>query len=62
MAADGLHLEEDPAEQALLARMRRMQAAGLTHRQIAEDLNQRGFITRRGTAWRRQYMTAALAA
>jgi DNA invertase Pin-like site-specific DNA recombinase len=54
MTADGLRLEEDPAEQGLLARMREMQAGGLTTGQIADELNRQGFTTKRGTAWRCQ--------
>jgi site-specific DNA recombinase len=62
MAADGLHLEADPAEQAVLSRMRELKAAGLTTRQIAEELNRQGCTTRRGTAWRFQYVAEALRA
>jgi DNA invertase Pin-like site-specific DNA recombinase len=60
LAADGRQLEEDAAEQDILARMRRMKAAGHTTRQIAEELNRQGYVTRRGTAWRFQYVAAAL--
>ena len=62
MASDGLHLEMDPEEQGLLARMREMKAAGLTTRQIADELNRQGCSTRRRTAWRFQYVAAALRA
>jgi site-specific DNA recombinase len=61
-AADGLHLEADPAEQAVLSRMRELKAVGLTTRQIAEELNRQGCTTRRGTAWRFQYVAEALRA
>ncbi len=47
-AADGLHLEADPAEQSILSRIRELKAAGCT--------------TRRGTAWRFQYVAEALRA
>jgi DNA invertase Pin-like site-specific DNA recombinase len=50
MAEDGLHLEEDPAEQDILARMQALKATGHTTRQIAAELNRQGFTTRRGTA------------
>jgi DNA invertase Pin-like site-specific DNA recombinase len=52
VAADGSHLEADPAEQGILARIRELKTAGYTTRQIADELNRRGFTTRRGTAWR----------
>jgi hypothetical protein len=48
-AADGLHLEADPAEQSILSRIRELKAAGHTTRQIADELNRQGFTTRRGT-------------
>jgi DNA invertase Pin-like site-specific DNA recombinase len=60
--AEGSSLEEDPAEQDILARIRQLKAAGNTTRQIAEELNRQGFTTRRGTAWRFQYVAAALKA
>jgi len=62
MATDGLHLEADPAEQGILARVRGLKAAGFTTRQIAAELNRQGFTTRRGTAWRFQYVAEALRA
>jgi DNA invertase Pin-like site-specific DNA recombinase len=61
-AADGLHLEADPAEQGILSRIRELKAAGRTIRQIADELNRQGFTTRRGTAWRFQYVAEALRA
>jgi site-specific DNA recombinase len=61
-AADGLHLETDPAEQGILFRVRELKAAGRTTRQIADELNRQGFTTRRGTAWRFQYVAEALRA
>jgi site-specific DNA recombinase len=60
--AEDVRLEEDPAEQDILARIRQLKAAGHTTRQIAEELNRQGFTTRRGTAWRFQYVAAALKA
>jgi hypothetical protein len=62
IAADSLHLEADPAEQAVLSRIRELKAAGRTTRQIAGDLNRQGCTTRRGTAWRFQYVAEALRA
>ena len=61
-AADGVHMEEDPAEQRILARIRELKATGHTTRQIAAELNRQGYKTRRGTAWRFQYVAEALRA
>jgi len=61
-AADGLHLEADAAEQGILSRIRELRAAGQTTRRIADELNRQGFTTRRGTAWRFQYVAEALRA
>jgi hypothetical protein len=61
-AADGLHLEADPAEQGILSRIRELKTAGVTTRQIAAELNRQGLTTRRGTAWRFQYVAEALRA
>src|SRR5450631_3109220 len=52
LAADGQHLEPDPAEQAALAEIRRLRSQGTTMRGIAAALNHRDLRTRRGTAWR----------
>jgi site-specific DNA recombinase len=62
VAADGLHLEADPAEQGILSRIRELKAAGYTTRRIAHELNRQEFTTRRGTAWRFQYVAGALRA
>lgn len=52
LAGDGRHLEPDAGEQAVLAQAQRLRRAGTTLRGIAAALNQEGFRTRRGTAWR----------
>jgi site-specific DNA recombinase len=62
LAEDGSLLEEDPAEQGVLARIRELKAAGHTLQEIADELNRQGFRTRRGTAWRFQYVAAVLKA
>lgn len=62
LAEDGSRLEAAPAEQDVLARIHQLKAAGHTLREIAEELNRQGYTTRRGTAWRFQYVAAALAA
>ena len=59
--ADGQTLIAHAAEQQVLAVLRELQQEGLTLRAIAAELNRQGFTTRRGSAWRHQYV-AALAA
>jgi DNA invertase Pin-like site-specific DNA recombinase len=48
LAADGLHLEADAAEQAVLVRVRELAAAGLSQREIVEDLGAHGVVGRTG--------------
>jgi DNA invertase Pin-like site-specific DNA recombinase len=60
MAADRFHLEPEPEEQLIVSRIRELKTAGFTTRLIAEELNRQGFTTRRGSAWRFQYVAEAL--
>jgi site-specific DNA recombinase len=60
LAEDGVRLEAENVEQRIFSRIRDLKADGLTTRQIAAELNLRGFTTRRGTAWRFQYVAQAL--
>jgi DNA invertase Pin-like site-specific DNA recombinase len=62
VASDGVRLEEDSREQEILHQMRSLRLGGQSTRQIASELNRRGFATRRGTAWRFQYVAQALRA
>ena len=62
LAADGVHIEADPGEQEIFDRVRALSQVGHTTRQIAEALNRQGYTTRRGTAWRFQYVAEALRA
>jgi len=62
LSADGVHLEENPAEQVILTRMRALKDFGQTTRQIACTLNSEGLRTRRGTEWRFQYVAEFLKA
>lgn len=48
LAADGVHLEADAAEQGTLAQVRELRAAGLSHRAIVADLAARGLVSRSG--------------
>jgi DNA invertase Pin-like site-specific DNA recombinase len=62
LSQDGVHLEESPEEQTVLARARELRQSGNTVRQVAAELNRHGFATRRGTAWRFQYVADVLRA
>lgn len=48
VSADGVHLEADEGEQAIIAAVVEYRAAGLSLRAIAERLQARGFTTRTG--------------
>lgn len=61
LGADGQTLELNADEQRVLGLLRELRTAGYTLRHVAAELNRQGFTTRRGTAWRHQYV-AALAA
>ena len=54
--ADGQKLEKCEAEQAVLSILRELRAAGYSLREIAAELNRQGFTTRRGSAWRFDYV------
>jgi DNA invertase Pin-like site-specific DNA recombinase len=62
LAEDGSRLVEDPDEQDIMGRIRELKAAGHTLQEIADELNRQGYTTRRGTAWRFQYVAAVLKA
>lgn len=49
-------LEDDPHEQSVLRRIQELRDLGETYRGIADALNAEGFKTRKGTAWRHQYV------
>ena len=53
-------LEDEPGEQAVLARVRELRDAGETYRGIAETLNAEGWKTRKGTEWKHQYIANLL--
>lgn len=60
LSASQKRLEPEPDEQHVLAVIRTLRASGTPLRAIAANLNDRGLTTRRGTAWRHQYVAAAL--
>jgi site-specific DNA recombinase len=51
LAPDGVHVEPEPAEQAMIAAIGELRAEGRSLRRIAADLNRRGWRTRRGSDW-----------
>jgi len=61
LGPDGQKLEPCAAEQSVLSLLAELREAGYSLREIAAELNRQGFTTRRGSAWRHQYV-AALAA
>jgi DNA invertase Pin-like site-specific DNA recombinase len=50
LGEDGSHLNPHPAEQAVLADMQQMRAAGTSYREIARILTERGVPTKEGRA------------
>jgi site-specific DNA recombinase len=60
LAADGVHVEDCPAEQAALAEIRRLRNEGRSMRGIATALNTRGYRTRRGSDWRLESVARVL--
>jgi DNA invertase Pin-like site-specific DNA recombinase len=61
LKGDGRTLDRNEAEQTVLSILAELRSAGYSQRAIAAELNRQGFTTRRGTAWRHQYV-ASLAA
>jgi site-specific DNA recombinase len=49
-------LVEDDREQEIIALVHQARAGGMYLRQIAQALNDRGYVTRRGAPWRLQYL------
>ena len=60
LAADGVHVEPDPTEQASLAAIRKLRLGGHSLRAIAGTLNESGHRTRRGTQWRLESVVRAI--
>jgi DNA invertase Pin-like site-specific DNA recombinase len=51
LAADGIHLEPHPEEQATIARAKALRATGLSLRDLTEELEAEGRTNRRGKAF-----------
>lgn len=54
LGADGRTLVRQEEEQAVLAIIRELRAAGLSLRAVADTLNARGYRVRNGSVWRYQ--------
>jgi site-specific DNA recombinase len=52
LSDDGVHVEDDPGERAVMAEIWHLRNSGLTLRGIAAELNHGSFRTRGGTSWR----------
>ena len=62
MADSDGRLAENSAEQRVLSLVRELRGAGFTLQAIADELNAQGYTTRKGTAWRHQYVRAFVVA
>src|SRR6185436_14619030 len=60
LAADGRHIEPEPAEQAVAGEIRRLRTRHRSLREIATALNQRSYRTRRGSPWQHQQVARVL--
>lgn len=60
LAANGVHLEDDPTEQSILADIAALQASGLSLRKIADELNKRGVTRRDGARWHHVAVSRAI--
>jgi recombinase len=58
--ADGCHLEPEPHEQTVIAKIRHLRDRRRTLRAIAADLNATGLRTRSGTSWRLEHVARIL--
>jgi DNA invertase Pin-like site-specific DNA recombinase len=62
LAADGVHLAPEGAEQAILAQVRELRVAGLSHRAIVTELAARGLVSRTGKLFIQTQVARMLAA
>ena len=58
--ANGVHLREDPTEQAVIATVRALRGSGLSYRAIAAAVNQRGLTNRAGGPFHKTQMIRML--
>lgn len=62
LAEDDTTLKAEPTEQAILGKIQELRNAGFSLRAIANQLNADGVLTRRGSAWKFQYIDNLLKA
>ncbi len=62
LSAHGKRLEENPREQEALCKIRELRELGYSLREISEELNRRGYLTRRGSLWQHAYVASLLKA
>jgi DNA invertase Pin-like site-specific DNA recombinase len=60
LASNGKTLQADDHEQATMAAIRALRAAGTSMRGVADELNRRAIRTRSGTPWRFEYVRNVL--
>ena len=60
LAADGVTLELDEAEQAIIAQARELREAGLSLRKVGQRLAERGLLPRSGGQWHAETVKAVL--
>jgi DNA invertase Pin-like site-specific DNA recombinase len=60
LSADSKHVEPNPDEQAVLSTIRELRGRHRSLREIAAALNNSGYSTRRGSAWRHEYVKAMI--
>lgn len=51
LSSDGIHIEENPAEQAVVTEIRELKAGGLNLPAMCRELERKGFTTRTGRAF-----------
>ena len=61
LGADRKHVEPNPEEQAVLTIIRELRGRHRSLREVATALNDTGHRTRRGSAWRHEYVKALIA-
>ena len=61
LGADCKHVEPNPEEQAVLTIIRELRGRHRSLREVASALNDRGYRTRRGSAWRHEYVKSLIA-
>jgi DNA invertase Pin-like site-specific DNA recombinase len=62
LSGDGIHLEEDPAEQRVVMQIRKLHEAGHGLRAICRKLRDMGFATRKGRTFEPQQIKGILQA